>query len=382
MEMAEIKSKGLPFFWSNKAHVGSMTCTRIDRGLVNQAWIDQYGHVEDIYLPPSLSDHTPLLFEVFPYFPGKARTFRFLNCLTSHKKINSSVQAGWQTIYSSGAMKCIWTKLKLVKEQMKKLNTEHFSNIDSRINNAHNYLLTVQNFLASNYDPFLILEEAECIQKIKYWGNIQENIYKKKSRSQVLLKKHDEIKQEITGFYKNLMRYRAPSLPAVDLVTLRKGKQLSKESQQTLIAPITTAEIDTTLKGIDTSKAPGIDRFNSFFQKAWHIVKYDVYAAILEFFDTARLARVVGEVVDDAKAGFIPRKHICDNIFLATELIKGYTNKFITSRCMVKVDHKKAYDSIEWSYLRKDFSKFFEDSGLSPNLDKSEAYFDGVSSDD
>ncbi|XP_021745255.1 uncharacterized protein LOC110711184 [Chenopodium quinoa] len=38
---------------------------------------------------------------------------------------------------------------------------------------------------------------------------------------------------------------------------------------------------------------------------------------------TARLAKVIGEVVDDTQAGFIPGKHICDNILLVTELIKG-----------------------------------------------------------
>lgn len=33
---------------------------------------------------------------------------------------------------------------------------------------------------------------------------------------------------------------------------------------------------------------------------------------------TARLAQVIGEVVDDAQAGFIPGKHIGDNILLAS----------------------------------------------------------------
>lgn len=66
---------------------------------------------------------------------------------------------------------------------------------------------------------------------------------------------------------------------------------------------------------------------------------------------TARLAAVIGEVLDDAHAGFIPGKHIGDNILLATEPIKGYDHKFISPRCMVKVDLKKAYDSVEWGFL-------------------------------
>ncbi|XP_021731524.1 uncharacterized protein LOC110698412 [Chenopodium quinoa] len=56
---------------------------------------------------------------------------------------------------------------------------------------------------------------------------------------------------------------------------------------------------------------------------------------------TARLAAVIGEVIDDAQAGFIQGNHIGDNILLATELIKGYDHKISSPRCMVKVYLKK-----------------------------------------
>ena len=58
----------------------------------------------------------------------------------------------------------------------------------------------------------------------------------------------------------------------------------------------------------------------------------------MDFQDFARLAAVIGEVVDSAQAWFIPGKFLADNILLATELMKGYTHKFISPRCMIKVD--------------------------------------------
>ncbi|NP_063981.1 orf129a (mitochondrion) [Beta vulgaris subsp. vulgaris] len=64
------------------------------------------------------------------------------------------------------------------------------------------------------------------------------------------------------------------------------------------------------------------------------------------------MAVVIGEVINEAQAGFIPGKHIGDNILLATELIKGYSQKAVSPRCMIKVDLRKAYDSIEWSFLQ------------------------------
>ena len=140
-----------------------------------------------------------------------------------------------------------------------------------------------------------------------------------------------------------------------------------------------------------------------FFKKAWSVIKGEVYAAVFDFFEnaymlkqcnistitlapkvsnptyakdlrpiaccsmvykiiakilTSRLAKVVGEVVNDAQTGFLPGKHISDKILLVTELIKGYTWKYISPRCMIKVDLQKAYDSIDWRFIV--YAKFFK----------------------
>ncbi|XP_021715738.1 uncharacterized protein LOC110683654 [Chenopodium quinoa] len=237
---------------------------------------------------------------------------------------------------------------------------------------------------------------------VKHWMNIQESIYKQKSRvdwiklgdsnshyffsvvkhrqgrnridsifteDDVLLKDPDLIENEIVGFYKGLLGSSASSLPA-----------------------------------IGDDKAPGIDGFNAvFFKKSWPMIKTDIYTAIFSFFETGviakqwnyttitlvpkvqhpsyvrefrpiscctmlykliskvltnRIAKVVGTVIDDAQAGFIPGKHIGDNILLASELIKGYSHKFVSPRCMIKIDLRKAYDSVEWPFLQTVLEEF------------------------
>ncbi|XP_048502927.1 uncharacterized protein LOC125498712 [Beta vulgaris subsp. vulgaris] len=60
---------------------------------------------------------------------------------------------------------------------------------------------------------------------------------------------------------------------------------------------------------------------------------------------------MISDVIDLAQAGFMLGRNISDNILLATELINGYKTKHISPRCMMKVDLKKAYDSIEWPFL-------------------------------
>ncbi|XP_021762503.1 uncharacterized protein LOC110727244 [Chenopodium quinoa] len=119
MELVEIKSKGSYYSWSNKARNGPRVYSRIDRGLINAAWLTQYRNVEAIYLAPSLSDHTPVLYEVFPSSTGKGKPFKFLNCLLSHVDFQITIEDAWRKEASGGAM-LRWNKLKTIKEKLKR----------------------------------------------------------------------------------------------------------------------------------------------------------------------------------------------------------------------------------------------------------------------
>lgn len=67
---------------------------------------------------------------------------------------------------------------------------------------------------------------------------------------------------------------------------------------------------------------------------------------------THRMQSVIHEVVNDSQTRFIPDRCIVDNnILLATELIKGKSRKHVSPRSVIKVDIKKAYDSVEWPFL-------------------------------
>lgn len=43
---------------------------------------------------------------------------------------------------------------------------------------------------------------------------------------------------------------------------------------------------------------------------------------------------------------------IFDNILLSHELVKGYDRKNLSPRCMIKIDLQKAYDSVEWPFVK------------------------------
>lgn len=161
-----------------------------------------------------------------------------------------------------------------------------------------------------------------------------------------------------------------------------------------MIEPVTNAEIDNALKSINDLKAPGLDGFNVvIFKKGWHVLKDKVYATVQEFFLLGKLYKPVNcatitlvpkvsqpsyakeyrpiaccslvykiiskilahriqGVIHPSQAGFIPGRQLFDNVLIASELIKGYSRKHLSPRCMLKIDLMKAYDSVEWPFLR------------------------------
>lgn len=64
----------------------------------------------------------------------------------------------------------------------------------------------------------------------------------------------------------------------------------------------------------------------------------------------ARLGLELQKLVDKSQSAFIPGRLISDNILLAQHLTHGY-GKARFSRAMMKVDIRKAYNSVSWKFL-------------------------------
>ncbi|XP_055833691.1 uncharacterized protein LOC129902472 [Solanum dulcamara] len=96
-------------------------------------------------------------------------------------------------------------------------------------------------------------------------------------------------------------------------------------------------------------KIPNPQNVKEFRHIACCTIMYKITSKVLD----ARMQKVIPAIINEAQAGFVPGRRIADNIIMAHELVKAYSRKHISPRCMIKIVIKKAYDSVEWVYLKQ-----------------------------
>lgn len=51
------------------------------------------------------------------------------------------------------------------------------------------------------------------------------------------------------------------------------------------------------------------------------------------------------------QCAFVKNRSISDHVLLAQEFVSGYGSKGLSPKCSIKVDLRKAFDSIDWNFL-------------------------------
>ncbi|KAL2226589.1 UNVERIFIED_CONTAM: hypothetical protein Sindi_2017600 [Sesamum indicum] len=208
----------------------------------------------------------------------------------------------------------------------------------------------------------------------------------------------EEIINEFVCYYQNLLGGNRRQI-ILDIGFLRPWARhiLSNEEAGHLILAFTPDDVKQAVFDIADDKAPGPDGYSSgFFKAAWPVVGQEVTKAVLEFFSTSKLLKqvnstllalipkvhtpmtigdfrsisccnvlykiiakllvqrlsvVLDKIISPCQGAFIPGRSIGDNILLAQELLTGYNQVRLPPHCTLKVDIRKAYDTVEWDFL-------------------------------
>ncbi|XP_013739997.1 uncharacterized protein LOC106442922 [Brassica napus] len=179
---------------------------------------------------------------------------------------------------------------------------------------------------------------------------------------------------------------------------------------RTLTALPTDAEIKAAVFSISVDKAPGPDGFSAgFYQSFWDIIGPDVTHDIRSFFSSGELHRqqnethvrlipkipgpkrvadyrpialctthykiiakiltkriqpLLSQLISVHQSAFVPGRAISDNVLITHEILHFLRTSAARQRCTmaVKTDMSKAYDRIEWDFIREVLERFGFDS--------------------
>ena len=186
--------------------------------------------------------------------------------------------------------------------------------------------------------------------------------------------------------------------------------KVSEEMNNSLIRPFMAEDVKGGLDAIGDFKAPGSDGMTTlFYKKFWETVDEYITKEVLQFLNggilphdwnktvivlipkvlnpeslkdlrpislcnvlykiaskvlASRLKVILPEIISQNQSAFIPRRLITDNILVVHELTHFLQNKRSGGDCFaaLKLDMTKAYDRVEWHFLRWMMEKMSFDS--------------------
>ncbi|KAM6542833.1 hypothetical protein CsatB_007280 [Cannabis sativa] len=145
--LEDVKATGNFFTWSNKQQAKDRICSKIDRVMANQAWLDQYQKAEANFLSEGTFDHSPCVLSLYPRRVEGRRPFRYFKMWSNYLNFSNKVQEVWNNRVYGTKMYQVISKLKALKPVVKEINKVGFSDMHTAVQRAQGDLENVQQQL-------------------------------------------------------------------------------------------------------------------------------------------------------------------------------------------------------------------------------------------
>ncbi|GJT04882.1 hypothetical protein Tco_0839344 [Tanacetum coccineum] len=352
MEVMDVQRTGLHFTWNQKPKVHA------------------------IFKPYRISDHSPSVLSIPSRVKLKPKPFKFFNVAILDKRFKGLVRDGWSSHVSGFDMFRVVKKLKGLKKPIRKMMYDK-GNLHANVIRLRENHDRLQADLDSDPSNVTIREEeAAAVVAFNEALLLAEKLLKQKAKI-TWLREGTTTEFDIN----NLFSTRLDANEALDMI---RG--------------VSSQEVKSAMFSMGNDKSPGPDGYTAaFFKDTWDIIGSDVTKAVCEFFTNGRLlkelnhtiialipkvnapARVndyrpisccnvlfkciskiianrlkdcLKRLISPNQSAFVPGRSIADNILLTQEIMHNYHLDRGVPRCAFKVDIQKAYDTVDWEFLR------------------------------
>ncbi|XP_026437049.1 uncharacterized protein LOC113335131 [Papaver somniferum] len=304
---------GSKFTWSNRQSGVHIILCKLDRALINEAWLIKYENWRCKALPREVSEHSTLIGFPFVNTRPKRAPFRVQKMWFAHSDFMRMVSDCWNAPVTGSPAFIFPFKLKRLKAVMKDWNLHVFGNIFAKLKQSE---LTMEVALRiSDEDPEDITklnsakEASVILQEIR---SHHVTMLKQKSRNKWLLEGAsntsffhanirmrrssnmiselvddngvvitdcDQIRDYTVSFFES--KFNGDELPIDEELFNYDHNIISVEDSQRMDEIPSMEEIKNAVFDLGGDSAPGPDGFSGcFYRHCWDVVQYDLVRAI------------------------------------------------------------------------------------------------------
>ncbi|XP_027155903.1 uncharacterized protein LOC113756420, partial [Coffea eugenioides] len=312
-----VQFDGSAYTWTN----GRMW-QRLDRAVVNAAWLADVEMTRVAHLQRGRSDHCPLLVKGGSTSTRRS-SFRFLNVWRGHSSFQQIVKLAWSQSVSGVGMQKFFNKLQVVKRALSRWNVEVFGNVSQRVKQAADNLLAKEILYDQNRDTVsrTAVHEARALHsrelelECEFWrqkaaikwikeGDANTSFFHaavKQKRSCNFIARIrgsgdswfdsiEDIKLSASDFFSTL--FTADRAAGSGIRPSLELPKLTPEENDMLLKSPSVEEVHTVICSLDSQSAAGPDGFGGgFYQSCWECIKDDFMDAVQDFFAGASMPR-------------------------------------------------------------------------------------------
>eukprot|EP00253_Pinus_taeda_P027507 PITA_27507 len=392
--LVDIPPQNGRFTWSNKRTGKNNIKERLDRILAQERIVANFSRIQSTIIQGYISDHKPVALHL-----DKGKNMG---------PIPFNHQTMGKAIRNRGREKKIDLQMKLAQWNQEKESVQDTEE-DQRKENELYKELYKQNQIEEEEQR----QKSRCLWlksgdkntsffhnslKLRRAGNNIERI----SVEGRVLTKQEEIKEAASRHFQNLLTADPHYLENPDFLKIIENK-ISEAQHADLDKEVTTEEIEWSIHSMPLDKTPGPDGFTvAFYRNHWEIIKKDYIRMAKNFFTKCkmgssiksshlaltpkdpnpqsfdrfrpislcnvsykiitkilanRLKRILPSLISENQGGFVPRRHITDNVILIQEAIHSSISR--KERGMIiKLDMANAFDRVNHSFLQAVLKNF------------------------